>query len=98
MPKILARLGVDRDQARSIQIVAGTIAAKRIARRRPERQIRNPPLRIHRDQTPDVHAGTLLRAISQPATIVRLARLWDGVKRPRQLTGVNVESAHIARR
>ena len=98
VPEILAGVRIDRDDRRGEQIVAGAIDADAVVVRRAERHVENAALGIERRVTPDVDAGSVLRAVPAPGVVAEFARPRHGVERPHQLAGPRVPGARIARR
>src|SRR5689334_25385231 len=82
VPLFRARLEVEADETLTIEIVAGTMSAVVIARRRFDGQIDEAELFVDRDLTPDAGVARGLRRAVEPRAVPRLALLWHRVAGP----------------
>ena len=96
MPEPLAGLGIQRQQAIGIQILAQTVATPEIEGCRAGRAEHDPPGFIEREARPHIGAADITVRLGGPGLVARLAGLGDGVEAPRQFSGANVESPYRA--
>src|SRR5262249_48388610 len=74
------------------------IRAVEIEGSRTRKDINDSAARIERHARPIVCSPGGFPSMGRPSVIAELARVGNDVKRPAQLTGANVEGAHVARR
>src|SRR5215470_13438532 len=96
VPHAPAGRRIESEQTVGEQVVAGTVGAVEIADRRPRRDVNDAALLIEREAAPAVGGAGILPAIGGPIVVAELARMWNRVKGPAQLAGVNVERPDVA--
>ena len=97
MPDSFARLSIQSNQAICEEIVADAVAAVEIKCGGARWDIDNSALGIERHTGPIVRCAAGLPGVSGPSAIPKLPGMRNGVKRPAQLAGSDVESANVAR-
>src|SRR5438046_9620384 len=97
MPDSFACLSIQSNQAICEEIVADAVAAVEIKGGRARWNIDNSTLGIERHPGPIVRCAAGLPGVFGPSAIPKLPGMRNGVKRPAQLAGSNVESANVAR-
>ena len=98
VPHALAGLRVDRHDRLGEQVLAGTMTAVEIVRRRAERQIHVAELLVGRHVGPHVGAAGVGPRIVAPRLVAELALLRNRVNGPQLLAGAHVEAADVAAR
>src|SRR4029453_7369604 len=73
VPQVLSGIRIGCDEARAEEIVAFTIAAVLIHRRRAKWHVDDAALDVDGDEAPDVHPRPLLPALALPGVVVLLA-------------------------
>src|SRR5204863_8660147 len=97
MPESFACLSIQSNQAICEEIVADAVAAVEIKCGGARWDIDNSALGIERHTGPIVRCAAGLPGVSGPSAIPKLPGMSNGVKRPVQLAGTNVESVNVAR-
>src|SRR5262245_23904042 len=98
MPLADARLEIDRHEALAEQIVAGTMPAVEVGRRRLDRQIHQTRLRVRRDLRPNARVPVERPRILFPRVVAELAWPRNRVELPDLLSGPDIERAGEALR
>ena len=98
VPDPLAGAGVERQEARAVQVRARAIGAVVVVGRRPGREIGDAAGDVHRQLAPGVDRADVLVGVGRPGVVAELARLRDGVEAPHLLAGEDVEGAHVSGR
>ncbi len=96
MPDAFAALGVQADEARGEQIVAGAVAAVEIVRRRAEGDVHIAQLLVAANNRPRVGAAGVLPRTVFPGLVAEFALLRDGMEGPQLLARAHIESANVA--
>src|SRR4029453_3059949 len=89
---------IERDERVAEQIVARTIAAIAVVRRRAKREVRNRASFVDGDLSPRVDAASPLVGAFGPCVLAEFAWIWNRVEGPDQLSCDDVERAEVARR
>ncbi len=98
MPHAFARSRVEADEAAGEQVVAGSVAAVKVARRRFDRQVEVAELFVSGKWRPHGRVAGVRPGIVQPGVVAELAGLRNRVKRPEPLARADVEAANITLR
>src|SRR5262249_2378302 len=98
VPDALAGARVEREHAVGEQVVAGTVRAVKVERRRTGRRESPGVLLIDRDAGPRVRAAGDLPRVLRPGVVAELAGPWNRVERPADLSRVDVVRADVAGR
>src|SRR5262249_43269955 len=94
VPLALAGLQVYADQALGEEVVAGTMAAVEIGRRRFDRQIHQAEIFIDGDLRPHAGVPVYRPRLVLPRVVPEFAGARDRVERAHLLAGLHVERAH----
>src|SRR5271163_5199611 len=97
IPDQFAGAGIQREQTIAIQVRSWSIGAVEIVFRTRRRNIDDAALHIQSHAAPIVGASDRLPRIFWPGLITRLARMGNGMERPRQAAGADVVSANVTR-
>src|SRR4051812_40381921 len=97
MPDSLTRVCLQRNQAVCKQVVAGSVRAVKVKRRRSCWNKHDPSLLIESDTRPGICAAEILPSICRPSLIAELTGMRYRVKRPSNLPRVDVERPDVAR-
>src|SRR6476620_2997076 len=93
VPQPFARARIEREERVAEKVVARTIAAVAVVRRRAKREVRNPASLVDGDLSPRVDAaGPLVRAF-RPCVVAEFAWMRNRVEDPDHLAGQDVERA-----
>src|SRR5688572_8700943 len=95
VPLALTGLEIDRDERFREQVVARTVAAVFVDRRRLDREIDDAGLRIGRDLGPDTVVASVFRRSVLPRLVAEFALTWNAVERPELFAGARVERSHL---
>src|SRR5437773_4556074 len=95
-PLPLARLQIDANEALRKKVIAGTMPAVIVARRRLDRQVSEPEIFIDRDLRPHACVAVLIPGIIQPSVIAELARHRNRVENPEALARSNIVPTNVA--
>ena len=98
MPESLARPRIEREQRVRIEVVARTISAPEIRRRRTGRQIDDPALAIESHPGPGVCAAALAPGALGPRLRAELVLVRNGVEAPAKRPCMEIERADVPRR
>ena len=98
MPDALPRIRIQRQQAIRKKIVAQSIPAVKIKRRRARRHKHDPPLHIHGHSCPVVRRADRFVRTRRPRVVTKLARLRNRMKIPAHFPRAYIKCANIARR
>src|SRR5882724_1519942 len=96
MPFALAGFQVDADQRFAEEIVAGAMAAVKIAGWGFDRQIDKAELFVDGNLRPDAGVAGVFGGALFPGVVAKFAFLGDGVKNPEALAGTDVEAANVS--
>ena len=91
MPFQFSGVGVERDEAIGVQVIAGADRAVKIRRRIARAPVENVEFRVVRPGHPSGATSALIHA-SRPALRTRFSRRRDGPKLPGQFSGLRIES------
>src|SRR5438874_12704982 len=95
MPLACARFGVNSDDALGKEIVARSMTAVEVGGRRLDRQVNQSQFQVGRDLRPDAGIAVHVSRIVFPGVVTEFALFRNGVERPDQLSGLDVEGAGL---
>ena len=98
VPETLPGLGVEREQRVGEQVRADPIAAIKVRRRRPSRDVDNAPPNVDGHPRPRIRAAGSLPCIGRPGVVAEFTRVRNRVKGPADPSAAHVVGAHIPRR
>src|SRR5262245_22451460 len=98
MPLALAGLQIDRDDALSEEVVAGTVAAVFVNRRCFHRQVHEAGFRIDGDLRPHADVAAPLPRSLLPGVVAEFARSRNRIELPELLARADIEGADEALR
>src|SRR5580658_5905820 len=93
IPSQFSRVGVDRQNTRSVEIVARSGISDEIRRRIAGSPIQSVELRIVGAWHPGCAAAVEVR-VSRPTVGAEFSRPWNGPQAPLQLSGDRIEGGH----
>ena len=96
VPDALSGLRIQRKFAVGEQVVANAVSTVKIEGRRTCRYVNYAGFLIERHPGPIVYAAAFLPGIFRPGVVTELARMWNGMKDPALLSGVNVVGTDVA--
>ena len=96
MPQAFAGAGIQGEQGIAEQIGAFPVGAVEVVLRARRWRVYNAALLVEGELPPDIRPAHALPCILRPRIIPELARTWNRVKRPLELTRAYIESAYIA--
>src|SRR5690242_759230 len=96
MPFALAGFQIDADKRFAEEIVAGTMAAVKIAGWRFDWQIDKAELLVDGDLRPDACVAGVFGGAFFPSVVAELAFFRDRVKNPETFAGTDVEAANVS--
>src|SRR4051794_19792873 len=98
MPDSFPGPGIERDQRVGEQVIAHTVAAIEIERRRAGGQEDHASFLVNAQSTPIIGSTGALIGVTRPCLVAELARMRDGVKDPLLLACDDVEGADVTGR
>ena len=96
VPQPLSRVGIERDDAVGVQVVAQSVGAVEVVAGRPGGSEHHAALRIECHATPRIGAAGNLPRIGWPRVETGFPRMGNGVEAPHLFAGGDVEGANVA--
>src|SRR6185295_11357769 len=96
--KILAGVGIRRNQTGAEEVVASAISSILIDRWGAEWHIDDAALFVHGEEAPHVHSGPVFPAVSGPGVAVLFPCLGNRVERPGELPRAHIPGPDIPSR